>query len=384
MYNDLPAGAWLGANFYTAGIPTHIGWSIVGVRIWIPLDYSGSALGSSGYIGLQKVDAAYEGLVIGQPGAPSHQQIIDGFNNNGSKTAFTGLHTGWNDVYFSQEWPLDHGNGFAVGYQIGDGRYYSYTSAIGGASRQASDGTNLYLSEANASEGAAKRSEFGVPGLGADWSLDHYGIDVVIREPILPPDGEVSVFNKSVIGGGSYQVNSDLEGAGWTTSHFYVQPSEEDPTGDWTLVGARIWLPDASHDPAGLVGVTATCGYYVKNANVVGEPDDTPNSVITNVSSSPHASTSLVRGWNVVHFDTPVVIPAGAGVAIGWKIGDGSYYVSGRRGDAPIQSEYEPQLYLAGSLIASERRGVFTVPTTASWSYQDYHYGGDILIKKAV
>ncbi|MGH7217983.1 MAG: hypothetical protein ACREGE_00855 [Candidatus Microsaccharimonas sp.] len=385
LFDDLPTNGWLGANFYTTGIPQRVGWEIVGARIWIPLDYTGPALGASGYVAVHRVSDSVQDTPIGVPGAPSHEQIINGFDTNGSKTAFTSLHVGWNDVYFDQTWPLKHGNGFAIGYQIGDGRYYTYASGVDDILRRASDGTNLFLSEANSTEGEPKAGEFGVPpSVGAAWTAAHYGIDVIVREPPTMPTGEHSIWGNELLIDSVYRTNNDLGTGGWTTSHFYSVLSESEPTENWELVGARLWLPDGTiEDPHSLAGKSAVCGYYVQPSGIIGDPGNTPLGVINQIAASPLASTTLIRGWNTVYFDTPIPVPWGAGIAIGWQIDDGSYYISARMGDEPIQSLDGSPFYLAGSELDSERRGTFTLDTdNALWAYQDYHYGGDLILKK--
>lgn len=377
--DDLPATSWVAGNFYTTGPPLLDGWTIVGVRIWVPPEYSGPMLGESGFVSIRRVNDEYENLHVGEFNAHDGQGIISDFENNGLKTAFTDLQPGWNEVYFTQPQPLKHGNGFSVGYQIGNGQYYMHKTVPPDAVA-ALDGTNLYFSEHDVANYTPKKALFGTPG--ASWSEAHYGIDVLIREPVTPPNGEHSVWQQFwTEPGATYTTGDDLIANSWTASNFYSY-SAGGPQSGWTLVGARLWIPSTATDAFGLAGMTAECGYYIKASGVIDDTDD-PGTIINQIAASPTESTTLVRGWNKIYFDTPVSVPWGAGIAIGWKIGTGAYYSADQLSGLAIQAKNGAPWYLAGSTVGPEKRGEYTVNGgSPSWSFESAHYGADIIVKE--
>lgn len=380
VYDDFEAGGWLANNFYITGSPVRNNWKVAGARIWIPLDYSGPLLGQSGYVSLAKVGDELDGVVWGNLGASFVQNIINQFEINGSKTPFSNLQNGWNDIYFSQEWDLIHGNGFAIGYTIGDGTYYIHGNGLGDAV-QAQDGTNLYLSYGSLDDYGEKRGEYGIPEGDAEWSIAHYGIDVIIREPAPVPSDEHSIWGIYEPEGAEYTTSDDLVFDGWTANNFYSFGPEQ--TG-WTLIGARYWVPPPSRGEYNLIGMSAECGYYIKPTGVISSDNDDPLNVVQNgIAVSPTVTTTLVQGWNTVYFDTPVEIPWGAGIAIGWKIDDGAYY-SGAQLSAPaIESLDGSPFKLAAAGLATEARGEFTYESTnASWSYVNVHYSIDLVVRE--
>jgi hypothetical protein len=383
VYSDLEPGCWLGANFYTAGAPYHSNWSIVGVRIWVPLEGSEEIVGQSGYVALRKVEDTYNDIIVGMPEYRNGQAIIDSFENDGSKTSFANLQPGWNDIYLNQAYPMKHGNGFSVGYQIGDGSYYIAYDYPNAVSIQASDGTNLYLSEHGSVDGEPKRAEFGKPNVGAAWSPFHYGLDVIVREPAGLPTSEHSIWGKEEWPEtGNYTIGNDLIADSWTASNFYSYSGTGTPESGWTLIGARLWIPPAEDDPYDVVGMSAECGYFIKASGAIGETDS-PGDIINEIITSPTVTTTLVRGWNEVYFDTPITLPWASGIAIGWKIGSGAYYSAAQLSPPPIRAKDYAPFYLASSAVGSERRGEYTIEgASATWSFQDAHYGSDIIVKE--
>lgn len=380
-YDDLGVGSWLAGNFYTNGIPELYGWTIAGARIWVPLD-APQLVGLSGYIALFKVNDSLNNIVIGEWEANNGQEVLDRFDDNGTKTAFTNLQPGWNTIYFDQEWPMKHGNGFAIGYQIGDGRYYIHHNSSAGAV-QSPDGINLFFSEHNFGANLPKKGAFGRPQAGgAQWSSAHYGMDVIVREPIQAPTGNHSIWpgNWAELGA-VYRTNNDLGANSWTASNFYSYSTGGSQNG-WTLIGARLWVPPANDDAYNFVGMTAEAGYYIKASGRINDTDDV-GAIISSIAASPTASRTLARGWNDVYFDTPISLPWGSGIAIGWKIGSGTYYIAGSVSNQAISAKDGSPFYLAGSAVSGEKRGEFTLNgANATWSFQDLHYGIDLIVKE--
>lgn len=379
--DDLPATSWAAGNFYTTGLPFLDGWSIVGVRIWVPPEYSGPMLSETGFVSVKKVDDQYDDLRVGQDNAQDGQGMINDFETGGLKSAFTNLQAGWNDVYLDQPQPLKHGNGFAVGYQIGNGQYYVHKN-VAPEAVAALDGTNLYFSEHDGANLAPKKSLFGTPSVSAGWSDAHYGVDVIIRESITPPNGEHSVWSQNWPEPGAvYTTGDDLIANSWTASNFYSY-SVGGPQSGWTLVGARLWIPSSATDAFGLAGMTAECGYFIKGSGAIDWSDD-PGTIISQIAASPTVSTTLVRGWNKVYFDTPVAVPWGAGISIGWKIGNGAYYSADQLTGNSIQSKDGTPFYLAASDGGPEERALYNVNGgSASWGFENAHYGSDIIVKE--
>jgi|GEM_PF-5692447 len=382
VYDTGNVGSWLGNNFYMSDIPYRIDWQIVGVRIWIPLDYDGPALEQSGYVSINRVPDSYTDKLVGEVYMKDTPVLVAGLDNS-VKTAFTSLQPGWNNIYFDTPQPMKHGNGFILAYTIGNGTYYVSDGATEDTGAiQASDGTNLYLSSHFAEDSYPKRGEFGIPEVNGFWSAGHYGIDAILREPPIDTSGEHSIWGRDFAEiGAEYTTGNDLGAGGWAATNFYSY-SEDGPQEGWTLVGARVWL-DAATDPNGLTGMTAECGYYIKEAGAINLTDDTPQAVIEAVSTSPTVTTTLVNGWNDVYFDTPVEIPWGSGIAIGWKIGDGSYYSAAQLTSNPVSSYDGSPFRLAASDVGTERRGEFRYDSTNyAWSWENLHYGADIIVKE--
>lgn len=372
-------GTWLGANFYTRDIPYRIGWEIVGVRIWVPLDYSGPMLAAGGYVSLNLAGNGYNNLVIGNVYLKDTPELITGLDNE-AKTAFTNLQPGWNNIYFNDTYTLKHQSGFIVGYAI-DG-YYVGKDLGHNNEIQAADGTNLYLSSHDPEDAEPKRAEYGIPALNGYWSNLHYGLDVIVREPPADITKQHSIWSNEVIpDNAEYSYGNDIGVGGWTASNFYSY-HEDGPQDGWTLVGAKLYL-DQNTDPYNVLGMTGECGYYIKAAGPIDNNDD--NQYIMNqIVASNTATTTLQYGWNTVYFDTPITIPWASGIAIGWKIGDGSYYTASEITATAIPAIDGSPFYLAPAFSESglEQRGEFLIGSDGYWAYQQRHYGSDIIVKE--
>jgi hypothetical protein len=176
---------------------------------------------------------------------------------------------------------------------------------------------------------------------------------------------------------------NDLGTNGWTGGVFYTSGTA--PSGAVELVGGRYWVPTGS----AMIGQTAVMGYWNPStiAGKVTRANATPTAALQGVATSPQVSKTLVQGWNDFRLAAPVSIPWGDGVAVGFKVGTGIYYIAG-----PIGTQDKPA-YRAGSDgpwlsedTATIPRGFFGnvsngTASNPSWAYQGGWYGADIIIR---
>lgn len=371
---DLHTNGWTANAFYTYG-REYENSKIVGARYWVPA--GSSMIGESIKISIYQSPA---GSIDTWP-SYDVSAIMNGLVLNEALTTFPSgtLVEGWNDLRFNTHIPLIHYAYFVIGVSVGDGSKYIFSEPPTADRRQSNGKGRLMLSR-NAVGDA--RGFFMTQG-DSYRSPGHYGIDVTIQVPISE-----SIFYHSVWANTEphidwYNVYSGLGANGWTASNFYITNTGVEQEG-WTLIGARLWVPAASHDTIGIEGMSAQCGYYVKSTpSLINTTDDTPTSVINGIIANTQPAITLVRGWNEVLFSAPINLPLGTGVAIGWKIANGDYYVAAGLEDPAQQSFDLSPLWLASSVNdTSIRRGEYQGSGAADWSYRNNHYGADIIVKE--
>jgi hypothetical protein len=373
--HDLGVGGWVANTFYTFGHEYPPESTITGVRLWVPADET--IIGQSVKIGLYQKE---KGSELDWNDAPSFTSL-DNIRTGEAVTAFPlgTLQAGWNTLYFNAEWPLHHGALFAIGISIGDGSHYMYGESM---SNDRFPSVTPYVRIAMAHDnGTLRRGMFRMGSGESNWSSGHYGIDPILKLPITEADQFHSIFSDNEPAGQEYTSLGGL--GGWTASNFYSYGST--PQEGWQLVGARLWVPPPERDPATIAGSIATCGYFIQESGAITGLDS-PQTVIEGIIANAVEPIWLTSGWNTVYFDTATTIPWGAGIAIGWKIGEqGNNYVACNLDNSPIQAYDGSPFFMAGvgGLPDNERRGEYSYDdnTNFSWAYQANHYGSDIIIK---
>ncbi|MCB8045017.1 hypothetical protein JM654_15345 [Microbacterium oxydans] len=171
-YNDSPPEAWLGTQFYLFG--SVVSWEFVGMRLYVPP--SSSAIGATDlHISRMRRDAANGGTFAGQwmPGSV-YEDTLAAQEHTRSEP----LQAGWNDFYFDSALPAETGDGLIVAYRFASsGTYFYSTDLDPSAAIQASDGSDLYLSELD-SEYAARSWYDDGRRTTSHW----YGVDIILRE----------------------------------------------------------------------------------------------------------------------------------------------------------------------------------------------------------
>lgn len=373
---DLGIGGWTGSAFYSFG-SGYDSAVIAGLRLWVP---SGSEIvGESVKIGLFQTP---EGNGVSWVGyQPS--DVMEGLATSDALKTFPNgtLVAGWNNLYFDTTWPLINATYFVVGVSIGDGSKYLYGEETDGAAFEARSGARLALSEDHQGLHRGMYRAGSDSATGSSWSTGHYGLDIIVRVPILSSLYDSSIWIDEEPNAEAYYSYDGLGTNGWTTSHFYSSgPSPEE---GWSLVGARIWIPPAERDPKAVIGEMAQCGYYVKPSGAITNGEDTAADIINAVKANTLNPIELTAGWNSVYFPEPVELPWGAGIAIGWKIGDGDEYVARGLVSNSIKSLDPVPFYLAASADgAGERRGAYIENGVANWAFATNHYGGDIIVRQ--
>jgi hypothetical protein len=186
--------------------------------------------------------------------------------------------------------------------------------------------------------------------------------------------------------------HADLGVNGWTGSNFALPV---DQSGEWELVGGRIYIPGNMGDGISFP-FQVSMGYYIRNGLLT---DDVTNTIpIINgwgATASP-AQTVSSMGWFEYRLPTPQPIFENGAVAVGWQISDGRFYVHspGTAIDAIAGfGNYTPAT--DGSAVALEynsgthHRGEFGsydpnahTETDSGWAFQGAWYGADIILRK--
>lgn len=168
---DADPGSWLAQQFYVpAGAGPNL--SVKGIRIYVP---TGSAfIGKTGSISLLRRDSASGGIymsddVVGKD--PGTTEAVTPFTD--------ALAQGWNERYFSTEWPMNPGDGIIVGYMVDNGAYYLYDNTLSSSAIEDHSSIGFYLAEAgNSTSSLAGRCVYKGGWTNAKW----YGIDIIVRE----------------------------------------------------------------------------------------------------------------------------------------------------------------------------------------------------------
>jgi hypothetical protein len=371
IQTSLGAGGWTGNASYTYS-EFYSDWKVAGVRLWVPT--GASIIGQSIKIGIYQTPEhgtlTWEGHAI--------YDIVQDMSTNSFMRQFPSgtVQAGWNNLYFAQPIPMYAYTCIALGVSIGDGSYAVIgDSGTWGSFHYASPDVQLALSQNSSPEGHELHRGFFKYGNGVtQWEHFHFGLDIIALQPEIDTNAH-SIWKNVAPGNDNYSIYNDLESAnGWTTSHFYSTTTDE----GWKLIGARIWNPNEAY-----IGKNAKCSYYIKTSGRITLTEDTPEEVIAAVAANPHLVHTTIKsfGWNEVRFDTPITIPSGAGIAIGWQLGDGSDYVSAQIDFNPIPASDGSPFSLAGSYSEDvERRGAYRDDGVYYWAYNNAHYGGDIVV----
>lgn len=186
--------------------------------------------------------------------------------------------------------------------------------------------------------------------------------------------------------------HSDLPVNGLTASNFLLPI---DQTGEWELVGGRIYIPSNISAEIALP-FQIKMGYSIRSHPITEEYESGAYAVTEGVGdnlSAPQTVSSV--GWFEYRLPTPIPIYEAGGIAIGWRISDGRFYVHapGSSIDAVIGSGAD---FMAtdGSAVALSRdaagyhRGEFGQYTahgdlgTLNWAFAGAWYGADIILRK--
>jgi hypothetical protein len=240
-YNDAGAGAWIGTQFYLTTLPARA-WKLIGMRIYVPT--GSSLIGQTGYIAVARRDYANGGIYHGSGSGETYPNT---WETNGSKTAMgRSLAAGWNSFYFNASWKAYSLDGLILGYSIGGGNYYIYDSSISNSSIQASDGTNLYLSESDGvSSGGARSFYYAGSGSTSLTNARWYGIDIIVRETPITIPNPVAAYNFDE---GTGTTSQDVSGNGYTAA----------VEGTWSTGHTSTGLSASSTSEAASVGVSTT------------------------------------------------------------------------------------------------------------------------------
>ncbi|OYW85104.1 hypothetical protein B7Z17_02930 [Candidatus Saccharibacteria bacterium 32-49-10] len=223
---------------------------------------------------------------------------------------------------------------------------------------------------------------YGVPGTYAEWSGHHYGLDVVVQELIPEDTGEVSIWGRSEPEDALYHTYHDLANGDWLTSLFYADGIEAGDT--WQVIGARLWVPPNSRVYQQIAGMNAACRVISQSSGRYNPNDNTPEAIIAAVRSATNEVTcELGREWNPVYFDNPITITDGQGIGIAWQIGGGEFYPAAQITPDAIQSKSSAPFFLASSNLSGEKRGAYSYENDEYWwSFENLHYGADLIVKK--
>jgi hypothetical protein len=169
-YNDGNGSLITVNQFETVGTP-HTGWTIAGVRVYVPSGVAGSMLTEGGniFIGRNNPGA---GPIDGGAGDVSAQDVLIGMSGGFYPARpFGTLVAGqWNDIYFTDPLDVSWGDGFLVGIEWTSGLYY-----IHGTPSSVTAGEFATLEPS-----ASIRAYNTMSGVGGSA---HYGLDVILREP---------------------------------------------------------------------------------------------------------------------------------------------------------------------------------------------------------
>lgn len=376
--SDLGLNGWTANTFFTYGAE-YIGATVAGVRYWVPANSPiiGQGVKISMYQASHDADEGW--------GDTEAQPVMTSLIASPLVTEFPvgTLKQGWNDLRFEHTIEVVHYKHFILGVSVGDGSMYSYSEPPAGDTLYTESPGRVALSGHFGGGVRQIRGAYAMPQSPYySWSAGYYGIDAIIQVPVSDTLYDHSIWSNIEPVDGWYHTYSGLGLGSWTSSHYYGS-SMLGQTEGWTLVGARLWVPPTDRDGYGIEGVSAQCGYYVKQSGVINATDDTPEAIMNGIIATAQTAVSLTRGWNTVYFDTPVTIPIDAGFAVGWTIGDGDIYISAGLQSGTYESfDQSPFMLASSENITPERRGSYKDANGYDWSYQNNHYGSDIIVRE--
>lgn len=179
--------------------------------------------------------------------------------------------------------------------------------------------------------------------------------------------------------------HADLNAGGWTGTNFLLPV---DQSGEWELVGGRIYIPVNIGDEISFP-FQVTMGYYLRNEPILETVTNTVPIIQGWIDSALPPQTISASGWFEYRLPTPQPIVEAGGIAIGWKIGDGRFYVHspGSAIDA-IAGFGNYTMASDGSALGMEynsgshHRGEFGWVGNTDWAFQGAWYGADIILRK--
>ena len=206
-YNDGQDGIWTGNQFYTYGSPAYEGWTLVGVRIYIPASTPSGMLTTPG-----KVSWA-----MPQPGddywtnddTPS--DALNRLMETGNQATFSTLTTGWNNILFPTPFAWTHARGAFVGISWNTGGFYVHAFPSGPEAFFARDGTRLVRAE-HQSTGLQR----GVHNAGGNvWASAAYGLDILLAEPGGAPSPKQVSGTVAVTTGAAGVISANFQAMQW-------------------------------------------------------------------------------------------------------------------------------------------------------------------------
>ena len=177
-YNDGQAGLWTANQFYTYGAPAYTGWTLLGVRIYIPAGAPPGILSTPGKVAWARDDIDYWSTDT------AAKDAIDRLSEVGNQQAFSTLVTGWNDILFATPLPWLHARGVFVGISWNTGGYYVHAFPAGPDVFLARDGTRLARAEHTTPPPDGLVRGVHNAGIAGAWSTAAYGLDILLGEPV--------------------------------------------------------------------------------------------------------------------------------------------------------------------------------------------------------